>query len=376
MSEPQPTAAPAQPDKRENAYYEASQWQLMKRRFRKHRVAFWCTHLVAVIYLVCLAAPFIAPYDPVEVHEDFVNLPPQALHVGFVDGHTLPRLYVHPYVMERDPITLKREYRLDRDERVPLRLFVEGRTWSFLGLIDTDLHLFGVDEGKTCFLFGTGKLGQDVFSRMLYGGRISLLLGIMGVALSFILGLSLGGISGYYGGRVDMVIQRSAEVLMTIPSIPLWLALAAAIPKSWSSLQVYWGMTMILACIGWTGMCRTVRGKLLALREEDYAKAALLAGASEKRIIAVHLIPNFFSHIIASLSLAVPGMILAETSLSFLGLGLRPPIVSWGVLLQEATVDAVINQPWLLLPGLCVVITVLSFNFMGEGMRDAADPYS
>lgn len=371
-----PPAPPAAPEKREAAYYEASQWTLMLRRFRKHRVAFWCTHLVVLIYLLCLSAPFTAPYDPVEVHPGHINLPPQSLHVGFVDGHTLPRLYVHPYVLQRDPVTLEREYRLDTAERTPLRFLVRGRSWSMLGLFDTDLHLFGVDQGRTCFLFGTGRLGQDVLSRMLYGGRISLLLGIMGVALAFSLGLTLGGISGYYGGRIDMLIQRSAEVLMTIPSIPLWLALAAAIPKSWSSLQVYWGMTMILACIGWTGMCRTVRGKLLSLREEDYAKAALLAGASEKRIIAVHLIPNFFSHIIASLSLAVPGMILAETSLSFLGLGLRPPIVSWGVLLQEATVDAVINQPWLLLPGVAVVLTVLSFNFMGEGLRDAADPYA
>ncbi|MEK7413220.1 MAG: ABC transporter permease [Planctomycetota bacterium] len=372
-----PTIPPAQApaDAGKTAYYEASHWTLMRRRFCKHRVAFWCTHLVFLIYALCLAAPLLAPYDPVKIHSNFINLPPQIVHVGFVENHTLPRLYVHPYRQNMDPSTLDRTYWVDESVRVPIRFFVEGHSWGLFGL-ESNRHLFGVDEGQTCFLFGTGQLGQDSLSRMLYGGRVSLLLGLMGVLLSFFLGLTLGGISGYYGGRIDMIIQRSAEVMMTIPSIPLWLALGAAIPKDWSPLQVYWGMTMILACIGWTGMCRTVRGKLLSLREEDYAKAALLAGATEGRIIAVHLIPNFFSHIIASLSLAVPGMILAETSLSFLGLGLRPPVVSWGVLLQEATVDSVINQPWLLMPAACVILIVLSFNFMGEGMRDAADPYA
>jgi len=227
------------------------------------------------------------------------------------------------------------------------------------------------------FLLGTGPLGQDVLSRILHGGRISLLIGLMGVLLSFSLGIALGGISGYFGGRVDMVIQRTAEVLMTIPQIPIWLALAAAIPKQWSSLSVYFMMTLILASMGWTGLCRVVRGKLLALREEDYARAALLAGASERRIIFVHLLPNFVSHLIASLTLAIPGMILAETSLSFLGLGLRPPIVSWGVLLQQAqSVEVVENQPWMLLPAVAVIVSVLAFNFVGEGLRDAADPYS
>ena len=373
MADPAPTIAPAAAEPGKAAYYEANQWKLMKRRFRKHRAAYWCAHFVFLLYALCLAAPFLAPYDPVEMHANQINLPPQVVHVGFVEGYSIPRPYVHPYKLIQDPVTLSRLYSVDESNRVPIRFFVEGRSWNLFGL-EPKLHLFGVDQGQTCFLFGTGKLGQDVFSRLLYGGRVSLLLGLMGVALSFVLGLTLGGISGYYGGRIDMIIQRTAEVLMTIPAIPLWLALAAAIPKNWSSLEVYWGMTMILACIGWTGMCRTVRGKLLSLREEDYAKAALLAGASEKRIIAVHLIPNFSSHIIASISLAVPHMILAETSLSFLGLGLGPPVVSWGVLMQEITVDSVINQPWLLMPAVCVVLVVLSFNFMGDGLRDALDP--
>ena len=236
---------------------------------------------------------------------------------------------------------------------------------------------FEIHRIERAFLLGTDGLGRDMLSRIISGGRISLLLGITGVMLSFFLGISLGGISGYYGGGVDMLIQRSAEIIQSIPTIPIWLALGAAIPKDWSPIQVYFGMTLILACMGWTGLCRVVRGKLLSLREEDYARAALLAGATERRIIFMHLIPNFTSHIIASLTLAIPGMILAETSLSFLGLGLRPPIVSWGVLLQQAnSVQVVKSQPWLLLPAAMVVIAVLAFNFIGEGLRDAADPYS
>ena len=359
------------------AYYEASQWKLMWRRFRKHRIAFWCVHVVLLLYAVCLFCDFFAPYDPRKIHAGAVNLPPQMLHVGRVDGSVLPRPYVHPFVMEKDPVTLRRQYRVDRETRIPVRSFVRGHEWKFLGLLKTDLHLFGAADGRPCFLLGTGPLGQDLFSRILYGGRISLLLGLTGVLLTFFLGIALGGISGYYGGKIDMVIQRVAEVFQSVPKIPIWLALTAAIPKNWTSLQVYFGMTLILACMGWTGLCRVVRGKLLALREEDYARAAMLAGASERRIIFVHLIPNFLSHIIASLTLAIPGMILAETSLSFLGLGLRPPMVSWGVLLEQAgSVEVVKNQPWLLLPAAMVIVTVLSLNFVGEGLRDAADPYA
>ena len=365
-----PTAT--QPD-----YYEASQWKLMWRRFRKHKMALWSLHVMIVLYGVCMFCDFFAPYDPAKVHSQHVNLPPQPLRIGFVEGCTLPRLYVNPSEMSHHPVTRERIYKTDTARRVPLRFFVRGEKWNLFGLFETRLHLFGADEGQYCFLLGTGTLGQDVFSRILYGGRISLLLGLTGVFLTFVLGISLGGISGYYGGKIDMVIQRIAEILQTIPKIPLWLALAAAIPKGWTSLQVYFGMTLILACMGWTGLCRTVRGKLLSLREEDYARAALLAGASERRVIFVHLIPNFMSHIIASLTLAVPGMILAETSLSFLGLGLRPPMVSWGVLLQETLQSGVVaNQPWLLLPAGAIIVAVLAFNFVGEGLRDAADPYS
>lgn len=458
-------------DEQKLAYYEASQWTLMRRRFAKHKVALWMMYVVIILYVVCLNCEFFAPYDKVTIHKDWVNLPPQYLNFGSVPGHTLPRFYVHPYERVRNPVTLAERYYVDESIRVPVRFFTRGHRWSFLWLFETDLHFFGVDDDvllahddrvratigddpqvageafthvvvsgatfkgvdirprdslcvwtaddsgdevmaeyriasvdaeanrltlesgpkqaiarpvkaelrreRTCFLLGTGELGQDGLSRILYGGRISLLIGLTGVVLSFTLGIVLGGISGYFGGKIDMVIQRVAEVLMTVPKIPVWLAMAAAIPKSWTSLQVYFAMTLILACTGWTGLCRVVRGKLLALREEDYARAAILAGATERRVIFVHLVPNFVSHIIASLTLAIPAMILAETGLSFLGLGLRPPIVSWGVLLQEAnSVSVVVFQPWLLLPAGMVILSVLAFNFVGEGLRDAADPYS
>ena len=363
---------------RKASYYEASQWTLMRRRFSKHKVALWMLSVVILLYVICLGCDFFAPYDPVEIHPRRINLPPQAIHFGFVEGCTLPRLYIRPVLMHQHPVTLRRKYYDDQQKRIPIRFFVRGRQWKFLGLLKTNLHFFGVDEsdGQTCFLLGTDGRGQDVLSRMLYGGRISMLIGLIGVFLSFFLGITLGGISGYYGGKIDMLIQRVAEILQSVPKIPIWLALGAAIPKGWTSKQVFFGMSLILACMGWTGLCRTVRGKLLSLREEDYARAAMLAGASERRIIFRHLVPNFVSHIIASLTLAIPGMILAETSLSFLGLGIQPPDVSWGVLLQEArNPHVILNQPWLLLPAGMVIMTVLAFNFVGEGLRDAADPY-
>lgn len=359
------------------AYYEASQWTLMRRRFSKHKVAVWMLFVILVLYIFCMNADFFSPYDPEKFHAEWGNVPPQLLHFGKVEGHLLPRPYIHPYVRTRNPITLAERYYVDQDARVPIKLFVGGRSWKFLWLFETRLHFFGVEQGQTCFLLGTGKLGQDVLSRILHGGRISLLVGFTGVFLTFFLGILLGGISGYFGGKIDLVIQRVAEVFMTVPKIPIWLALAAAIPKGFTPLQVYFFMTLILACMGWPGLCRVVRGKLLSLREEDYARAAILAGASERRVIFVHLVPNFMSHIIASLTLRVPMMILAETSLSFLGLGLRKPLVSWGVLLKDANnSDVISNQPWVMLPAAAVILAVLAFNFAGEGLRDAADPYA
>jgi peptide/nickel transport system permease protein len=361
------------------AYYETPQWKLMWRRFRKHRVALWMLHLVVLLYVICLNCDFLSPYDPSEIHSQCVDMPPQVVHFGFASLHTLPVLYVHPFVPMQDPVTLQRHYRVDRDARTPIEWFVQGPEWKFMGLVSSKTHLFGVDRsgGANGFLLGTDKLGQDMFSRTLYGGRISLLLGLTGELLTFVLGVCLGGISGYYGGKIDIVIQRVVEILQSLPTIPIWLAMAAAIPKEWTSLQGYFAMTLILAIIGWTGLCRVVRGKLLALREEDYARAALLAGASEGRVIFVHLVPNFLSHIIATMTLSIPGIILAETSLSFLGLGLRPPVVSWGVLLQDAQSVAVVRyQPWMLLPAVMVILAVLAFNFAGDGLRDAADPYA
>ena len=358
--------------------YDESQWLMMLRRFKKHKLAYWMFFILTFMYIVCLCSNFIAPYKPSKINSDYVNVPPQVLKFGFVDGYTLPRAYVNPYRSIRNPLTLQKEYVVDKSQRTAIEFFVEGRPWHFMGIIPCNTHLFGTaDPSQTCFLLGTDSLGQDIFSRILYGGKISLLIGLCGVGLSFILGITLGGLSGYYGGLFDIVVQRISELLQSIPSIPIWLALSTMIPKHWSSLEVYFAMSLILACIGWTGVCRDVRGKLLSLREEDYAKAAMLCGASEFRIVFVHLVPNFISHIITLITLSVPGMILAETMLSFLNLGIRPPMVSWGVLLQEAnSVDVVANQPWLLLPGMAVVITVLAYNFVGEGLRDAADPYA
>jgi peptide/nickel transport system permease protein len=374
---PHPAGQPV--SDRATAYYETPQWKLMWRRFRKHKVALWMLHVVILLYVICLNCDFLSPYNPSEIHARSVDMPPQVLHMGFVEGHTLPQIYVHPFQMIQDPVTLERRYSVIPQQRTPVQWFVRGLEWKFMGLVSTNVHLFGVDGsgGATCYLLGTDKLGQDMFSRILYGGRISLLLGLTGELLTFVLGVFLGGISGYYGGKIDIVIQRIVEILQSVPTIPIWLAMAAAIPRTWSPIQSYFAMTMILAIIGWTGLCRVVRGKLLALREEDYARAALLAGASERRVIFVHLVPNFLSHIIATMTLSIPGIILAETSLSYLGLGLRPPVVSWGVLLQDAqSVDSVINQPWMLLPAVMVILAVLAFNFAGDGLRDAADPYA
>ena len=370
--------APAGPTGRAPAaeVYTASQWRLMWWKFRKHRVAVASAAVVLVLYLAAALCEFLAPYPLQYRRTEYVYAPPQRIHL-FSDAGLEWRPFVYGLRGKRHPETLHRLYEEDRGRRYPVRLLVRGEPYRFWGLFETDLHLVGVEEGGTLFLLGTDSLGRDLLSRIFYGARISLTIGLIGVTIGFVLGLVIGAVSGYYGGWIDNLIQRGIEILRSFPSIPLWMALSAALPQSWTPIQVYFGITLVLSLIGWTGLARVVRGKILSLREEDFATAALVSGASQWRIMWRHLLPSFTSHIIVSLTLTIPGMILGETALSFLGLGLRPPITSWGVLLKEAmNVQAVALHPWLLVPALFVILTVLAFNFVGDGLRDAADPYS
>ena len=374
MSEANPMTQPQAENEAELG--SLSHWQLMSLRFRRHRLAVWSGFLVLAFYLVALFCEFLAPYTLADWDIEYLYAPPQRVRFIGPDG-----LHLRPFVYSlkgiRHPQTLHKLYVEDTSRIYPVRFFAEGPSYRLWGLFETNIHLLGVDPGGTLFFFGTDSLGRDLFSRILYGARISLTIGLIGVALTFVFGLSVGALSGYYGGWLDNLIQRLIEILRSFPSIPLWMALSAALPVTWSPLQIYFGITVVLSLLGWTGLARVVRGKILSLREEDYAIAALLAGASRTRIILRHLLPGFTSHIVVSLTLALPGMILGETALSFLGLGLRPPITSWGVLLQEAqNVQAVALHPWLLTPALFVVVAVLAFNFVGDGLRDAADPYA
>jgi peptide/nickel transport system permease protein len=362
----------AAPPAEKDAALVAGQWKLMWWKFRRHKLAMIGMAGVAMMYLIVAFNGPLSPYDPNE-RTSFPYSPPNGLHF-FRDGSFDP--YVYGLQMKADPKTMTRTYVQDETQQFDVKFFARGSEYQILGLFSTNIRLFQVEEGGHLFFFGTDSLGRDLFSRTLNGAMISLSIGLVGVAISFALGAIIGGFSGYYGGAFDTVVQRIIEFVIAIPVIPLWLALSAAIPAGWSALQVYFAISLILSLEGWTGMARVVRGKLLQLREEDFVLDAQLAGASDWRIVVVHMLPAFASYLIVQLTLAVPAMILGETALSFLGLGLRPPVISWGVLIQDAqNVRSVLLYPWLLIPGVFVVITVLAFNFFGDGLRDAADPY-
>lgn len=352
-----------------------SQWQLIGLNFAKHRLAVWSMYVLTLLYLTAIFAEVVSPSVPNRNNLDHAFCPPQLLRWSWSNG-----LHVRTLTQRLDPITLRRTYIEETDKPIAVGLLVRGESYDFWGLFPTNIHLIGAKSdaaAKPVFFLGADRYGRDILTRMIYGSRVSLSVGLIGIAFTFLFGMTIGGISGYIGGKTDLIIQRLIEVINALPQLPLWIALGAALPNDWSPLRVYFAITVLLSLLGWTGLARVVRGKILSLREEDYAMAARLLGAGHARVLFRHLLPGFTSHIIVSLSLAVPGMILGETSLSFLNLGLRPPVVSWGVMLQDCLdVQAVRYYPWLMMPVLAIVATVLCFNFMGDGLRDAADPYS
>ena len=369
-----PGAVAAAEDRR---LYVASQWRLTWWRFRRHRVAVASGIVVIGFYLVVLGADFLAYADPNASEAQRSLMPPQPIY--WFEGS---RFRPHVYAVKgaRDPQTFRRVYQADPAQKIPIRFFAEGFEYRFLGMIPATRHLIGVDGGgdaaQRIFLLGTDLQGRDLWSRLMFGTRISLTIGLVGVTMSLLLGVVLGGISGFYGGIADTVIQRIIEILRSIPTIPLWMGLAAALPRTWSIMQVYFAITIIISLLAWTELARVVRGRFLTLREEDFVVSARLVGCTQMRTIFVHMVPSFISHIIAATTLALPAMIISETALSFLGLGLRPPAMSWGVLLQQAqNVQTVAISPWLMLPAVPVIIVVMAFNFLGDGLRDAADPY-
>ena len=370
--DPEATVAPGSaPSER---YLNASQGRIIWWRFQRHRLAYLALWFLGLSYLSILVTEILAPYELHSRHTAFIFAPPQRVHF-FHEGRFVGP-FVYPFDYRLDMDTLKREYTPNRAEPQAIRFFCSGEPYRFWNLVEADFHVVCPPADGTLFLLGTDRLGRDMLSRLLYGGRISLTIGLIGVTLSYLIGIIVGGMAGYFGGLIDSAVQRITEVLRSIPELPLWMALSAALPVTWDPKLIYFGITIILALLDWPSIARAVRSKLFALREEDYVSAAEMMGAKPSRIIARHLVPNFTSHLIASASLSIPSMILAETALSFLGLGLRPPITSWGVLLAEAqNIEAVALYPWLLLPMLPVMATVLAFSFLGDGLRDAIDPH-
>jgi peptide/nickel transport system permease protein len=358
--------------KKDEKFLVASQWQLIRWKFARHRVAVLSLAILIIFYVVAGFAEFFAPYAADAYDIDYVLAPPQRIH--WVDEGRF-RPFVYGYSAELDAATFRTTYKVDETQKFPLAFWVKGEPYKLLGF-EGERRLFGVTEGKV-HLFGADDRGRDLLSRIIYGARISLSIGLVGIAISSLIGVVMGGISGYFGGAVDMIIQRVIEFIRSIPTLPLWMALSVALPPTWSVVQAYFGIVVILSLVGWTGLARVVRGKFLSLREEDFVMAAQLNGATEGIIIFKHLLPLFYSHIIASLTLSVPGMIIGETALSFIGLGLQPPAVSWGVLLKDSQKIRVLAEaPWLLIPGAFVILAILAFNFVGDGLRDAADPYA
>ena len=356
-------------------YFLASQWKLMWFKFRRHKLAIIGSCILVIFYLMAIFAEFLTPYHPAEAFTKYSFHPPMRIRLLDNTGK-LRRPFVYRTVSQRDPETLELIHTEDKDVRHPILFFARSTPYKLLGFIKTDVHLFTVTEPGSIFLFGTDNIGRCLFSRTLHAARLSLSIGLVGVALTFLIGVILGGISGYYGGVADLLVQRLIEFLMSIPTIPLWIALSAALPRDWSVVRVYFGIVIILSLVGWGGTARVVRGKILELRELDFVLAARVAGVNDRSIIAVHLLPNVASYLIVNISLAIPGVILAETALSFLGLGLRAPAVSWGVLLQKAqNIHSVALYWWTIIPAIFVVLAVLAFNFVGDGLRDAADPY-
>lgn len=376
MTDVPPEALAGEPVAQELSPVILGPWQMVWRRFKRHKLAYWSGVLVIFIYLIALFGEFLTPVEITETNPRRTFAPPQGIHFFTDEGF---QLHAKGLKMELDRVALRRTFVEDPEDIVELGFFVEGYEYDLLWLIPTNVHFFGPkDPGETVYFMGADRLGRDIMSRIIIGTRVSMSIGLVGVAVSLVIGVFLGGISGYYGGWIDNLVQRLIEFIRSVPTIPLWMGLAAAIPLDWPPLRTYFVVTIIVSMIGWTSLAREIRGKFLALRNEDFIIAARLDGLSDMEVIFKHMVPSFSSHIIASLTLAVPLMILAETSLSFLGIGLQPPAVSWGTLLKEAqNIRSIIEAPWLLIaPGAAIVIAVLALNFLGDGLRDAADPTS